>query len=85
MNTEDNNTFMIFTLDDLDLEYTNEKTQIVNNYKYICYSVENCNINNDLCNFKLPKQSDSSKRKTYILSDYIRNSKKIKLHHSLQV
>ena len=71
-------------LEDLDLEYSNkyiyQKNNIENNYKYIYYNNNNYNINKDLV-FKLPKPIDSSKRKIYILSDYEKKNKKVKLQH----
>ena len=90
--------FMIFNLEDLDLkdldledldlEYSNkyiyQKNNIENNYKYFYYNNNNYNINKDLV-FKLPKPIDSSKRKIYILSDYEKKNKKVKLHHCLLV
>ena len=77
--------FMIFNLDlddlyldvdDLDLEYTEEYITQEN----ICNNIKDCNIIDDL-EFALPEQMDTTKRKIYILSDYEKKNKKVKLQH----
>ena len=74
---EKDENFMIFKLEDLDLEYSNkyiyQENNIENNYKYICYN-NNYNINKDLL-FKLPRQIDPSEREIYILSNFEKKTK----------